>query len=225
MTNEFLISELQRFYKENGNPPSCSAFKHRFSCQRNFGSWNKALEAAGLPVRIPSTKEEHPCSNPECDNMTLSKFCSRSCSAKVSNKIPKRKTSYNINRENGETCRKKSCPKCGSLMDRRSSNCSSCFMAETSKDWSQVTLADMHNLRAYQISTRVRGLARVTYRKSDKPKLCSNCGYDKHYEVCHIKAINSFSPETKVSDINSLDNLVALCPNCHWEFDNGLLEL
>jgi hypothetical protein len=25
--------------------------------------------------------------------------------------------------------------------------------------------------------------------------------------------------------VNSLDNLVGLCPNCHWEFDHGLLQL
>jgi hypothetical protein len=24
--------------------------------------------------------------------------------------------------------------------------------------------------------------------------------------------------------VNSLDNLVGLCPNCHWEFDHGLLQ-
>jgi predicted HNH restriction endonuclease len=25
--------------------------------------------------------------------------------------------------------------------------------------------------------------------------------------------------------VNALDNLVGLCPNCHWEFDHGLLQL
>jgi predicted restriction endonuclease len=25
--------------------------------------------------------------------------------------------------------------------------------------------------------------------------------------------------------VNSLDNLLGLCPNCHWEFDHGLLRL
>jgi hypothetical protein len=25
--------------------------------------------------------------------------------------------------------------------------------------------------------------------------------------------------------VNSLDNLVGLCPNHHWEFDHGLLQL
>ena len=50
-------------------------------------------------------------------------------------------------------------------------------------------------------------------------------GYDKHYEVCHIKAVSDFSEDTPITVINHIDNLVALCPNHHWEFDNGLLDI
>ena len=32
-----------------------------------------------------------------------------------------------------------------------------------------------------------------------------------------------FPDETKVLEINSIENLIALCPTHHWEFDNGLL--
>ena len=49
---------------------------------------------------------------------------------------------------------------------------------------------------------------------------CECCGYDKHFEAAHIKPIGSFPLDTPISDINSLENLVSLCPNCHWEFDN-----
>ena len=52
-----------------------------------------------------------------------------------------------------------------------------------------------------------------------------NCGYDKHVEICHIKSIGSFPTDTIVSDINSLDNLLSLCPNCHYEFDHNRLTL
>lgn len=58
----------------------------------------------------------------------------------------------------------------------------------------------------------------------DEKRVCQ-CGYDKHVEVCHIKAIRDFDLKTKIKDINSKENLVLLCPNCHWEFDNGLLTL
>jgi len=54
---------------------------------------------------------------------------------------------------------------------------------------------------------------------------CRVCGYDKHVEVCHIKAIKSFDDSATFSEVNSIHNLVFLCPNCHWEFDKGLLNL
>ncbi len=73
--------------------------------------------------------------------------------------------------------------------------------------------------------TTIRRHAVKTFDLSTKPKCCYVCGYSKHYEVCHIKSVSSFSDETKIEEINSIDNLLALCPNCHWEFDNGLLEI
>ena len=54
---------------------------------------------------------------------------------------------------------------------------------------------------------------------------CIHCGYDKHIEVCHRRSLASFPGETPISVVNSLANLAGLCPNCHWEFDHGLLQL
>ena len=51
------------------------------------------------------------------------------------------------------------------------------------------------------------------------------CGYDNHIEVAHIKPISSFDDNTKLSEINHKNNIVALCPNHHWEFDNNLISL
>lgn len=56
-------------------------------------------------------------------------------------------------------------------------------------------------------------------------RCCRNCKYDKHIQVCHIKSVSSFPDEAIISDINHLSNLIGLCPNCHWEFDHGLLRL
>ena len=67
--------------------------------------------------------------------------------------------------------------------------------------------------------------ARKTYSRSSKPKICIVCGYDRHYEVAHIKPVADFSNETLISEINHLDNLTALCPIHHWEHDNGYLIL
>ena len=67
--------------------------------------------------------------------------------------------------------------------------------------------------------------ARSAYRNSSKPKRCVVCGYDKTYEVAHIKSVSDFGEDALISDINNVDNLVALCPNHHWEFDHIGLDL
>jgi|APGre2960657373_1045057.scaffolds.fasta_scaffold21147_2 5-methylcytosine-specific restriction endonuclease McrA len=54
---------------------------------------------------------------------------------------------------------------------------------------------------------------------------CKICGYDKHVELCHIKSIKSFPDDALLEDMNSEKNIVPLCPNCHWEFDHGILKL
>lgn len=146
-----------------------------------------------------------------CQTETLNpKFCSRSCAASFNNKIkPKREG-------------KKRCKICNALTNSRSFYCNE---HKPFLDLSKLTKKDFQGKRKYQISSQIRELARNIYRKSDKPKYCINCGYNKHYEICHIHAIQSFSVDTPLSEINSLDNLIALCPNCHWELDNGLLTI
>jgi hypothetical protein len=43
--------------------------------------------------------------------------------------------------------------------------------------------------------------------------------------VCHLKGITEFDDSAKLSEINAKENLIGLCPNHHWEYDNGLLTL
>jgi hypothetical protein len=86
-------------------------------------------------------------------------------------------------------------------------------------------LSEIQHSAKYQISAQVRQRARYTYRNSERPKYCVNCGYNKHYEVCHIRAINDFPLDATIATVNDLSNLVALCPNCHWEFDHNLLTI
>ena len=51
------------------------------------------------------------------------------------------------------------------------------------------------------------------------------CNYDHHYEVCHIKPIKDFSLNSLIYEINNKDNLIHLCPNHHWEFDNNKIDI
>jgi hypothetical protein len=70
----------------------------------------------------------------------------------------------------------------------------------------------------------IRSNARSTYSQKVLP-YCVNCDYTYHAEVCHIKPIHDFTDDSRLSEINSEANLVYLCPNCHWEFDNGLISI
>lgn len=67
--------------------------------------------------------------------------------------------------------------------------------------------------------------ARLVYLRSDKPKECLVCGYNKHIEICHIKAVNEFDDNTTLREVNNIDNLIALCRNHHWEFDNNIITI
>lgn len=67
--------------------------------------------------------------------------------------------------------------------------------------------------------------ARMVYMRSSKPRICFVCKYDKHVQISHIKPVSEFDKSTLVKDVNHINNLVALCPNHHWEFDHGKLNI
>lgn len=73
-------------------------------------------------------------------------------------------------------------------------------------------------------ANEIRIFAKLFFKKL-KIDRCQNCLYHKHIEVCHIKPVRDFPPETLLSEINRAENLIGLCPNCHWEFDHGHLSL
>ena len=149
------------------------------------------------------------------------KFCSRSCAATYTNKIsPKR-------------IRKRKCTRCDNITHKwNSSLCKEHWeeykssLKESYKDRtlgyykSRECLKGLHQSSIY---VHIRGMAR-SWLKPLLGNKCLNCGYDKHVELCHIKPISSFSDDALLRDINSVENVIPLCPNCHWEFDNGLLK-
>lgn len=151
-----------------------------------------------------------------CNEITINpKFCSTTCSSQFNNKLrPNYKPS-------------KFCEDCSIEIHHKSKKCRKCAISITTKDWSGITLGQLiddvktHNSR--DLYGRIRERARKIYAKSDKPKKCI-CGYIKHYQISHKKGIATFDLQTPISTINDLDNLVALCPNHHWEFDNNKLS-
>ncbi len=55
-------------------------------------------------------------------------------------------------------------------------------------------------------------------------KRCQVCNYDRHVELAHIRPVSSFPEDALIVDINSDENVRGLCPNHHWELDNGFID-
>ena len=156
-----------------------------------------------------------------CNKDTINpRFCSRSCSATFNNKLhPKRKPEG-------------TCKKCTKSISSGRTYCSKCYriaIDERSKfNWANVTLGSIKSDGNANFGSRypyIRQLARKAYKRSGRGMKCFKCGYHLHVDVCHIKDINAFQPTATIASINDLSNLVALCKNDHWEFDNGHLKL
>ena len=158
-----------------------------------------------------------------CDNNTSNpRFCSRSCAAKKTNiESPKRKLT-------------KICSKCENTIDNsRTTFCSQhlkehndklksrCPDTKLEDYWNKSSVKDKHPSWK---NSHIRALNR-SWNKELIKLPCANCGYKKHVELCHIKAVSEFDGSTLLSEVNSSDNVIQLCPNCHWEFDHGHLIL
>jgi 5-methylcytosine-specific restriction endonuclease McrA len=138
-------------------------------------------------------------------------FCSMSCSAIYTNK---HRTSSSYRQLEG------SCKGCDKKIRSVLTWCKECREHRT-KYGDDKTLGEVIYLNHHKSSAFA--LVRERARRKAKSlgwNSCKYCGYDKHIEICHIKPISSYPLETLVSEVNSEENLLPLCPNCHWEFDN-----
>lgn len=117
---------------------------------------------------------------------------------------------------------KKKCPFCDSLIYKESKTCVQC---SPRADMGHKTLGEYRNLESVKgkhpswVYAHVRGMARSKFKKLLSLP-CAHCGYSKHVELAHVKPLSSFPDSALLSEINSEENVIQLCPNCHWEFDN-----
>ena len=142
------------------------------------------------------------------------KFCSKSCSAIYTNKAyPKRKT-------------KRTCIVCGdSVQTYRDSRCQVCKEEHKLNHYRNKTVGEYREKLSVKgkhpswCHSHVRAFAR-SWLKHLTQQPCRHCGYDKHVELAHIKDVASFPDDALLGEINAEGNVIPLCPNCHWEFDN-----
>lgn len=118
------------------------------------------------------------------------------------------------------------CLKCNNTCKNSRSNlCNTCYSSQLADDYGQShRISDFVQLQSRHRFQAVRNHAKRVMNSSNMKKVCCICGYDKHVEIAHLKPIHSFPKESLLSEVNDASNLMYLCPNCHWEQDNGLLK-
>ena len=166
--------------------------------------------------KIPIQIKKHP-----------NNFCSQSCAAKFNNKGRQRNPpiqrkcrhcgeSFYSNKQNKKS--KVLCSKCRTVFDNRTE------FLKTIPIGDYQSLPSVKGKHTSWKNSHIRILNRLwNHELTEKP--CAKCGYDKHVELCHIKPITQFSPETTIGEVNAPSNNIQLCRNCHWELDNKLLKL
>lgn len=148
------------------------------------------------------------------------KFCSRSCSASFNGKKYPRRSKEKLKWPKCRCCSNK-------VAYQKGKYCRACINSKKhlhGKPIEQQTLNEIVKRKGSNRYDVIRNHAAYLYRKNKENLKCANCTYDKHVEICHIKPIKDFSLTTTIKEINDSSNIVLLCPNCHWEFDKGLLK-
>ena len=151
--------------------------------------------------------------------MTKNKrFCSRSCSAQVTNREVIKRSHSRI------------CKRCGNrARSYKSDLCEEHFQDYLNRFKTDKTIGEYRNALSVKgkhgswLHSHVRNFAR-SWNKHLLELPCARCGYSLHVELAHIIPVASFEDLALLSEVNSEKNIVQLCRNCHWEFDNGLSE-
>lgn len=148
-----------------------------------------------------------------CEAECKNKYCNKTCRIRYRNRMWRRAHP-----------KKLSCLKCGGQRNRGARNgiCPNCMKQTTLADYHErISAKDKHgSWRNAAIRSHNR-----TWNKELGAMPCQVCGYSKHVELAHIKAVTDFSEGTPVGVVNAADNILVLCRNHHWEFDHGVLTL
>lgn len=153
-----------------------------------------------------------------CGNTTRNKkYCSRSCAAKRNGALfPKRRKSFRKCAVSGcdsptVSCKKSKCE--SHHQDYLNSLPVNTTIGEIRK---RLVLRGKHPSWTH---AQIRSIGR-RWHKELLSLPCNLCGYAKHVELCHRIALSTFKDDTPLSTVNSRENVVQLCRNCHWELDN-----
>lgn len=152
------------------------------------------------------------------------KFCSHSCAAKKNN-LGKVRNPDGVGGFIKSSSLTLTCMWCGKEFTSKTprKSCEICYKVPN-KGLSATTKGDLFTrCKNWQSarSTIQKHARQVLARRTDNG--CSICGYSNHVEAAHIKSVSSFPATATLGEINDPKNLLALCPNHHWEHDHGVL--
>ena len=139
------------------------------------------------------------------------KYCSRSHAAIHTNQqAPKRQLT-------------RKCQECDTLIPANRQCCA--VHGKRKADYRLLTVAQLKAKDAIKHPSYYRGYLNSITRllNAHRPRICQACGYDKHVEYCHRRPISSFPDSVTVQMVSGPENILVLCPNCHWEYDHGVL--
>ena len=214
---EKLLQELKSYIERYDYIPYSNELKQipelasKNTYVRNFGGYNNALVKIGVK---PKKNKRLPVLHKICNSCNSSyetkdhssKYCCRDCFY-----------------SSQSTKEKNLCKNCKSNHSRYSDFCSNlCRLEETMKS---KTLGECSSYEQQNKYRAIRGYAHSYFKALGKPTSCKVCGYNLHVELCHIKPVSQFVESDTVWDCNKPENIVFLCRNCHWEFDNGILDM
>lgn len=146
---------------------------------------------------------------------TNPKYCSRSHAAIHTNQAaPKRKPQG-------------SCLVCQDPIHANRKYCSTHKRIPSRSEYYDLTVAEFKARNAHLHPSYYRGHLNTLTRllNMHRPRLCQACGYDKHVEYCHSQPLKAFPATTTIRELSGPANIFLLCPNCHWEYDHGLLRV
>ena len=186
MEKQEIINIYNQYKELNGKKPLrselCKGNNLRREINKIFGSYSELQRICGdrPEVFISEKRQCQSCQNEFQTNFTGHIYCSKGCS----NKITKLKHGRYTGDYEPEV---KQCAECNKDFIRaRSLFCSTkCSMTKEMKGKKIKDIIKRTSQNKYDvIRQRSRNFSKYFY----EPK-CYHCGYDKHYEVCHIKDI------------------------------------
>jgi hypothetical protein len=162
------------------------------------------------------------CNSPFKSKREKAMFCSINCSTTYMNINSPRKKNRKICTKCLETTKSWRHTLCERHWQEYKDSKPDLYLNRTLKEYFEKdSLKDLHPSSK---SAHIRGLANSWF-KHLKLLPCANCDYPLHVELCHIRAISDFDENSLLREVNSIENIIQLCPNCHWELDNNLLNI